>query len=133
MAARKRAEESQIMMQAMLARYEEMRTKLDSTKKHLEETNSKLTVQEKLTDKISKMKERVEAYANKKDAVNCLEGHVRLKADIQKEKMDVVKEEVETPENKVTRITEDKQRTQNIETNLADQAARVDVLRVKMA
>jgi len=133
MAARKRAEESQIMMQAMLARYEEMRTKLDSTKKHLEETNSKLTVQEKLTDKISKMKERVEAYANKKDAVNCLEGHVRLKADIQKEKMDVVKEEVETTENKVTRITEDKQRTQNIETNLADQAARVDVLRVKMA
>merc|ERR1712041_42496 len=33
-AAKKRAEDSQIMMNSMLAKYEEMLSKLDSTKKH---------------------------------------------------------------------------------------------------
>merc|ERR1712243_443629 len=69
-AAKKRAEDSQIMMNSMLAKYEEMRSKLDSTKKHLDETNSKITTQARLTEKIAAMKKRVEAYAVKKEAVS---------------------------------------------------------------
>merc|ERR1711890_71803 len=68
-AAKKRAEDSQIMMNSMLAKYEEMRTKLDSTKKHLDETNTKITTQARLTEKIAAMKERVEAYAKERGGV----------------------------------------------------------------
>jgi len=133
MAARKRAEESQVMMQAMLSRYEEMRDKLDSTKKHLEETNTKLNVQEQLTDKISKMKERVEAYASKKDAVSLLEGHVLLKSDIHNKKMEAVQEDIEGADDKATQEDEEKQRFQNMQASLVDHAVRVDQLKVKMA
>merc|ERR1719435_385332 len=110
-----------------------MRGKLNSTKKHLEETNTKLSVQEQLTDKISKMKEREEAYATKKDAVSMLEGHVLLKNDVHNQKMEAVQEEIEGAEDKLTHEEEEKQRFQSMQASLADHAARVDQLKVKMA
>jgi len=123
LAARKRAEESQVMMQSMLSRYEEMRDKLDSTKKHLAETHSKLDEQEKLTDKISKMKERVEAYANKKKAVGCLQGAVKMRLEGVQEEIDENKKE-----NLVT-----EQSIDNTETTIKNYSERVDKLKMSMA
>jgi len=131
MVARKRAEQSQLQMQAMLAKYEDMRTKLDSTKKHLDETNTKLEVQEKLTDKISKMKERVEAYANKKEAVAALNEHVKIKQDLHIKKLDVVKETLE--ENTTDIAVDEKERYDKMKKDLEDNAARVDQLKIKMS
>merc|ERR1712112_513905 len=124
LAARKRAEESQVMMQAMLSKYEEMRDKLDSTKKHLDETNSKLTEQEKLTDKISQMKERVEAYANKKKAVNYLQDHVTLKMEVVDEEGNETKQDNDSSQQKS--LTDS-------ETTIKSYTERVDQLKVSMA
>jgi len=124
LAARKRAEESQVMMQAMLSKYEEMRDKLDSTKKHLDETNSKLTEQEKLTDKISQMKERVEAYANKKKAVNYLQDHVTLKMEVVDEEGNETKKDNDSSQQKS--LTDS-------ETTIKSYTERVDKLKVSMA
>merc|ERR1712098_25570 len=123
LAARKRAEESQVMMQSMLSRYEEMRGKLDSTKKHLAETHSKLDEQEKLTDKISKMKERVEAYANKKKAVGCLQGAVKMRLEGVQEEIDENKKE-----NLVTETS-----IESTETTIKNYSERVDKLKMSMA
>merc|ERR1719370_470194 len=77
--ARKRAQESQICMIQMLEKYEDMKNKLDSTKKNLDDTTSKISVQQELTDKIMAMKQRIEAYASKKEAVSYLTEHVSMK------------------------------------------------------
>merc|ERR1719370_2595282 len=55
--ARKRAQESQICMIQMLEKYEDMKNKLDSTKKNLDDPTSKISVQQELTDKIMAMKQ----------------------------------------------------------------------------
>jgi len=78
-AAKKRAMESQLLMKDMMAKYEQMKNKLEFTKKHLEETNEKIVHQEKITDKIQKMKDRIETYSNKRDAVSCLDEAVQMK------------------------------------------------------
>jgi len=93
--ARKRAQESQIMMKAMLEKYEHMKDKLDSTKKHLDETTTKISEKEKITDKIVAMKARIEAYANKKEAVTYLTDHVQMKHDMHVTKLESVKEDIE--------------------------------------
>merc|ERR1719431_1301813 len=90
-AARKRAEDSQHLMNAMLAKYEDMRSKLDFTKAHLDETNSKISNQARLTEKITAMKERVEADSTKKEAVAALTEHVNIKQVLQQNKLEVVK------------------------------------------
>jgi len=123
LAARKRAEESQVMMQSMLSKYEEMRGKLASTKTHLDETNVKLSEQEKLTDKISQMKERVEAYANKKKGVNNLEGCVKLKMEVVQEEFDEERKE----------STEGERSMAQTEETIRHYSERVNKLKVSMA
>jgi len=81
--AKKRALEAQVMMQAMLKKYEDMKTKLDGAKLDLQNTSSRIQHQEEVTEKIQSMKDRIEAYANRKEAVDSLQGHVQLKFDLQ--------------------------------------------------
>merc|ERR1719483_840346 len=107
-----------------------MRTKLDSTKKHLDDTTTRLEVQEKLTDKVIQMKARVEAYATKKEAVNALNEHVKIKQDLQIEKLEVVKESLNEESAEVSQ--EEKERYSKLKTDLEDNASRVGQLKTKM-
>ena len=91
MEARRRAQESQVMMRAMLEKYEVMKNKLDSTKKHLETTNTKILEKEQLTDKIQGVKDRIEAYASKKEAVTYLNQAVKIKYDDHQTKLEAVR------------------------------------------
>jgi len=86
--AKKRALEAQVMMQAMLKKYEDMKTKLDGAKLDLQNTSSRIQHQEEVTEKIQSMKDRIEAYANRKEAVDSLQGHVQLKFDLQHSGLD---------------------------------------------
>jgi len=92
--ARQRAQESQIKMNTMLAKYEDMKEKLDATKSHLDEKNKQISNQAKLTEQIVAMKERVEAYATKKEAVSALTEHVAIRQALQQNKLEIVKEEM---------------------------------------
>jgi len=92
--ARQRAQESQKKMNSMLAKYEEMKEKLSATKGHLDEKNKQISNQAKLTEQILAMKERVEAYATKKEAVSALSEHVALRQAMQQNKLEIVKEEM---------------------------------------
>jgi len=92
--ARQRAQESQIKMNTMLAKYEDMKGKLDATKSHLDEKNKQISNQAKLTEQIVAMKERVEAYATKKEAVSALTEHVAIRQALQQNKLEIVKEEM---------------------------------------
>merc|ERR1719412_417911 len=47
----------------------------------LAETATKTQAKEEIIDKITAMKERIESYANKKLAVDCLQDHVQMKMD----------------------------------------------------
>jgi len=82
LAARQRAQESQRLMQDMMQKYEVMKAKLEFTKKHLDDTNTKIGVQERLTEKIEKIKERVEQYTDKRESVGLLNSAVMIKADV---------------------------------------------------
>jgi len=86
--AKKRALEAQVMMQAMLQKYEDMKTKLDGAKQDFQAMSTKIQHQEEVTEKIQAMKERIEAYANRKEAVDNLQGHVQLKFDLQHSGLD---------------------------------------------
>merc|ERR1712061_611912 len=79
--AKRRAQDAQVMMAAMLTKYETMKSKLDGAKTALAETATKTQAKEEIIDKITAMKERIETYANKKLAVDCLQDHVQLKMD----------------------------------------------------
>jgi len=92
--AKQRAQESQIKMNTMLAKYEDMKEKLDATKSHLDEKNKQISNQAKLTEQIVAMKERVEAYATKKEAVSALTEHVAIRQALQQNKLEIVKEEM---------------------------------------
>jgi len=81
--AKSRAQEAQVMMKAMLTKYEDMKNKLDGAKKELETTSTRIQHQEEITEKIQGMKERIEAYSNRKEAVSHLQDHVQMKCDIQ--------------------------------------------------
>eukprot|EP00092_Neocalanus_flemingeri_P014866 GFUD01016054.1.p1 GENE.GFUD01016054.1~~GFUD01016054.1.p1 ORF type:complete len:662 (-),score=244.30 GFUD01016054.1:587-2572(-) len=129
--ARKRAQDSQVMMKMMLEKYDVMKNKLDTTKKHLDETTSKISVQEHLTDKIQSMKERIEAYANKKEAVNYLAEHVHIKNDMHANKLESVMEDMEAAESDI-KPQEDSERYNRMKTGLEDHTERVEALRLKM-
>merc|ERR1712086_305532 len=81
-------------MNTMLAKYEDMKEKLDATKSHLDEKNKQISNQAKLTEQIVAMKERVEAYATKKEAVSALAEHVAIRQALQQNKLEIVKEEM---------------------------------------
>merc|ERR1712127_450517 len=114
--AKKRAEESQKQMQSMLGKYEDMKSKLAFTKDHLEETQVKITNQSKLTDKILAMKERVEAYAKKKEAVAALTEHVNIRQFLQQNQLEIVKESI--TEELVEGNTENTIRLQGVKVGL---------------
>jgi len=86
--AKRRAQEAQVMMKAMLQKYEDMKNKLDGAKKDLANTSTRIQHQEEVTEKIQEMKERIEAYAQRKEAVNHLQDHVQLKFDLQNNGLD---------------------------------------------
>ena len=71
------------MMKAMLTKYEDMKNKLDGAKKELETTSTRIQHQEEITVKIQGMKDRIEAYSNRKEAVGHLQDHVQMKCDVQ--------------------------------------------------
>merc|ERR1711878_16788 len=81
--AKRRAQEAQVMMAAMLTKYEDMKNKLDGAKKELLTTSTKIQHQEEITEKIQGMKDRIEAYSNRKEAVSHLQDHVQMKCDLQ--------------------------------------------------
>jgi len=124
-AAKKRAEDSQQLMNAMLAKYEEMKNKLDFTKQHLDDTNTKINNQAKLTEKIHAMKERVEAYATKKEAVAALTDHVNIKQAMQQKKLEVVSEGIEEEE-------EDSIRIANVKVGLKEHTERMELLKANL-
>jgi len=126
--ARKRAQESQIMMKAMLEKYEHMKNKLDFTKKHLDETTTKISEKEKLTDKIVAMKSRIEAYANKKEAVTYLTEHVQMKHDMHVTKLESVKEDIEGADTEGASQNESSNFEKKNEANME----RVESIRVMM-
>jgi len=129
--ARKRAQESQVCMSAMLEKYEQMKNKLDCTKKNLDDTTSKISVQQQLTEKIVAMKERIEVYATKKEAVSYLTEHVNLKHELNSNKLESVKEDMELsePEGKTD---EESERYKRTKAGLTDYTERVEALRISM-
>lgn len=126
-AAKTRAEASQKTMAAMMSKYEMMKGKLDATKQHLEDTNSKITNQAKLTEKINDMKARVEAYATKKEAVNALTEHVSLRQDLQQNQLEEIKEEITDDDNSVNKV-----RLGNVKTGLKEHTERMELLKANM-
>merc|ERR1712117_679734 len=124
--ARKRAQESQICMIRMLEKYEDKKNKLDSTKKNLDDTTSKISVQQELTDKIMAMKQRIEAYASKKEAVSYLTEHVSMKHQMHVDKLEAVKEEEES------KTKEESERYNKMTEGLKDHTERVENLRALM-
>jgi len=129
--ARKRAQESQICMVQMLEKYEDMKNKLDSTKKNLDDTTSKISVQQQLTDKIVAMKARIEAYASKKEAVSYLTEHVSMKHKIHVDKMESVKEDMESSESEA-KTEEESERYKTMKAGLKDHTERVENLKALM-
>jgi len=129
--ARKRAQESQVCMSAMLEKYEQMKSKLDCTKKNLDDTTSKISVQQQLTEKIVAMKERIEVYATKKEAVSYLTEHVNMKHELNSNKLESVKEDMELsePEGKTD---EESERYKRTKAGLTDYTERVEALRISM-
>merc|ERR1712241_490884 len=62
---------------------EAKKNKLDGAKKELLTTSTKIQHQEEITEKIQGMKDRIEAYSNRKEAVSHLQDHVQMKCDMQ--------------------------------------------------
>merc|ERR1712127_564379 len=128
---KKRAEESQKQMQSMLGKYEDMKSKLAFTKDHLEETQVKITNQSKLTDKILAMKERVEAYAKKKEAVAALTEHVNIRQFLQQNQLEIVKESI--TEELVEGNTENTIRLQGVKVGLKEHTDRMESIKANIA
>merc|ERR1712123_366678 len=118
-------------MSAMLEKYEQMKSKLDCTKKNLDDTTSKISVQQQLTEKIVAMKERIEVYATKKEAVSYLTEHVNIKHELNSNKLESVKEDMELsePEGKKD---EESERYKRTKAGLTDYTERVEALRISM-
>ena len=83
-----------------MAKYEAMKAKLDATKGSLDEKQKQITNQAALTEKITAMKERVEQYAAKKEAVSALTEHVAIRQVLQQNKLDVVNEELDQEDDR---------------------------------
>merc|ERR1712123_526686 len=108
-----------------------MKSKLDCTKKNLDDTTSKISVQQQLTEKIVAMKERIEVYATKKEAVSYLTEHVNIKHELNSNKLESVKEDMELsePEGKKD---EESERYKRTKAGLTDYTERVEALRISM-
>jgi len=87
-----------------------MKTKLDGAKQDFQAMSTKIQHQEEVTEKIQAMKERIEAYANRKEAVDNLQGHVQLKFDLQHSGLDFLHNmEAETAKfQEVQKVEEEK-------------------------
>merc|ERR1719232_1395601 len=72
----------------MMEKYELMKNKLDGARTALAETADKTQAKEEVINKISAMRERIEKYSNRKEAVNYLEDHVRIKLENQSSGME---------------------------------------------
>eukprot|EP00091_Calanus_sinicus_P015292 TRINITY_DN333_c0_g1_i16.p1 TRINITY_DN333_c0_g1~~TRINITY_DN333_c0_g1_i16.p1 ORF type:complete len:515 (-),score=177.65 TRINITY_DN333_c0_g1_i16:218-1762(-) len=108
-----------------------MKNKLDSTKQHLEEKTAQISVQQQLTDKITSMKARIEAYANKKEAVSYLSEHVTIKHEMHVNKLESVKEDMETSETE-GKTEEESERYKRMKAGLIDHTERVEALKAMM-
>ena len=96
---------AQEMMVAMMEKYELMKNKLDGARTALAETADKTQAKEEVITKISAMRERIENYSNRKEAVNFLEDHVRIKLENQSSGMEFLQAAQEETE-KYTRVAQ---------------------------
>jgi len=103
--AKRRAMGAQEMMVAMMEKYELMKNKLDGARTALAETADKTQAKEEVITKISAMRERIENYSNRKEAVNFLEDHVRIKLENQSSGMEFLQAAQEETE-KYTRVAQ---------------------------
>merc|ERR1712180_393501 len=127
-AAKKRAEASQQKMSEMMAKYEAMKAKLDATKGSLDEKRQQITNQAALTEKITAMKERVEQYAAKKEAVSALSEHVAIRQVLQQNKLDVVNEELDQEDDNTANAA----RLGQVKTGLKEHTERMQILQRNM-
>merc|ERR1712060_23198 len=128
-AAKKRAEASQQKMSEMMAKYETMKAKLDATKGSLDAKQKQITNQAALTEKITAMKERVEQYAAKKEAVSALTEHVAIRQVLQQNKLDVVNEELDQEDDNSANAA----RLGLVKTGLKEHTERMQILQRNMA
>lgn len=119
--AKRRAQDAQVMMQAMLQKYEFMKNKLDGAKKDLETTSTRIQNQEEVTEKIQMMKERIEAYASRKEAVGHLQDHMNMKFDLQQNGLDFL-----------SNVEEETARFQEIQKVEEEKATRVKAMQEMM-
>lgn len=103
--AKRRAMGAQQQMVAMMEKYELMKNKLDGARTALAETADKTQAKEEVINKISAMRERIEKYSNRKEAVNYLEDHVRIKLENQSSGMEFLQAAQEETE-KYTRVAQ---------------------------
>ena len=105
-----RAMGAQEQMVAMMQKYEHMKSKLDGARTALAETADKTQAKEEIINKISAMRERIESYSNRKEAVNFLQDHVQLKLDNQTSGMEFLQAAQEETEKyqKVAQAEEEK-------------------------
>jgi len=108
--AKRRAMGAQEMMVAMMEKYELMKNKLDGARTALAETADKTQAKEEVINKISAMRERIEKYSNRKEAVSFLEDHVRVKLENQSSGMEFLQAAQEETEKykKVAQFEEEK-------------------------
>jgi len=108
--AKRRAMGAQEMMAAMMEKYELMKNKLDGARTALAETADKTQAKEEVINKITAMRERIENYSNRKEAVNFLEDHVRIKLENQSSGMEFLQAAQEETEKykKVAQFEEEK-------------------------
>ena len=124
-----RAEASQQKMSEMMAKYETMKAKLDATKGSLDAKQKQITNQAALTEKITAMKERVEQYAAKKEAVSALTEHVAIRQVLQQNKLDVVNEELDQEDDNTANAA----RLGQVKTGLKEHTERMQILQANMA
>jgi len=105
-----RAMDAQGMMYQMMQKYEEMKNKLDNAKTALEETATKTQEKEQIIEKIQCMKERIEKYTHRKEAVDYLQDHVQMKFDHHSTGLEFLKDCHEENEKyqKVQQVEEEK-------------------------
>merc|ERR1712226_1534907 len=116
-------------MNEMMAKYETMKAKLDATKGSLDAKQKQITNQAALTEKITAMKERVEQYAAKKEAVSALTEHVAIRQVLQQNKLDVVNEELDQEDDNSANAA----RLGLVKTGLKEHTERMQILQRNMA
>merc|ERR1719445_2245492 len=87
-----------------------MKSKLDNAKTALAETATKTHEKEQIIEKIQTMKERIEKYSNRKEAVDYLQDHVQMKFDHHSTGLEFLKDCHEENEKyqKVQQVEEEK-------------------------